>query len=91
MCSHLTQLRIATQPPTYEITLKNVDASGLGATLKNSKPLAKAAVDFPRAEGDPLAYDEGFGDNVILREAENILVDYIKLSSGEANTLVVNR
>ena len=83
--------RIATQPPTYEITLKNVDASGLGATLKNSKQLAKAAVDFPRAEGDPLAYDEGFGDNVILREAESILVDYIKLSSGEANTLVVNR
>ena len=28
---------------------------------------------------------------MILREAENILVDYIKLSSGEANSLIVDR
>jgi carboxyl-terminal processing protease len=81
----------ATQPPTYEITLKNVDAPGLGTPLKNSKLLAKAAIEFSMAEGDTQVGDAGFGDDVILREAENILLDYIKPSSGGANSLIVNR
>ena len=42
-------------------------------------------------KGDTQADDVGFGDEVILREAEDILVDYIKLSSGEANGLIVDR
>jgi carboxyl-terminal processing protease len=82
--------RAAIQPPTYEITLKNVDAPGLEAPLKHPKLLAKAAVEFPTVEGGTQTDDAGFGDDVILREAENILVDYIKLSSGGANSLIVN-
>jgi len=81
----------ATQPPTYEITLKNVDALGLGAPLKHPKLLAKAAVESPTVKGETQADDVGFEDEVILREAEDILVDYIKLSSGEANSLIVDR
>ena len=83
--------RVSTQPSTYEITLKNVDAPGLGAPLKNPKPLAKAAVEFPTAEGDTQADEGRFADDILLREAQNILVDYIKLSSGGANSLIVNR
>jgi carboxyl-terminal processing protease len=83
--------RAATLPPTYEITLKNVDAPGLGAPLKHPKLLAKAAVEIPAVEGDTQGDDEGFGDDVTLREAENILVDYIKLSSGGVDSLIVNR
>src|SRR5262249_61416414 len=44
--------RITTQPPIYEINLKNVDKPGLGDALKNPKPLAKAAVEFPSIDGD---------------------------------------
>jgi carboxyl-terminal processing protease len=83
--------RAATQPPTYEITLKNVDAPGLGAPFKHPKLLAKAVVEIPTVEGDTQADDAGFGDEATLREAENILVDYIKVSSGGANSLIVNR
>jgi carboxyl-terminal processing protease len=83
--------RVATQPPTYEITLKNVDAPGLGAPLKNPKPLAKTAVEFPTAKGDTEADEVRFADDILLREVRNILVDCIKLSSGGANSLVVNR
>ena len=82
--------RAAIQPPTYEITLKNVDAPGLGAPLKHPKLLAKAAVEFPTVEGGTQTDDAGFGDDVILREAENVLVDYIKISSSGANSLIVN-
>jgi len=83
--------RVSTQPSTYEITLKNVDAPGLGAPLKNPKPLAKAAVEFPTAVGDMQADEGRFADDILLSEAQNILVDYIKLSSGGANSLIVNR
>jgi hypothetical protein len=62
----------------------------LGA-LKNPKPLAKAAVEFPTAQGDTQADEGRFADDILLREAQNILVDYIKLSSGGANSLIVNR
>jgi carboxyl-terminal processing protease len=83
--------RAATQPPTYEITVKNVDAPGLGAPLKHPKPMAKAPVEFPTAENDTDADEAHFADDILLREAQNILVDYIKLSSGAANSLIVNR
>ncbi len=83
--------RVSTQPATYEITLKNVDAPGLGAPLKNPKPLAKAAVEFPTTESDTRADEGRFADDILLREAQNILGDYIKLSSGGAKSLIVNR
>src|SRR5262249_37497652 len=66
--------RIAAQPATYEISLKNVDKPGLGAALKDPKPLAKAAVEFSSIDGDQ-TNDRDSADDIILRETENILVD----------------
>jgi carboxyl-terminal processing protease len=82
--------RIATRPPTYEITLKNVDKPGLGDALKDPKPLAKAAVEFSSIDGDQ-TNDRDAADDIILWETENILVDYSKLSLGSANGIVVKR
>jgi carboxyl-terminal processing protease len=83
--------RGATESPTYEITLKNVDAPGVGEPLKNPKPLAKAAIEFPIAEGETEADEARSADDIILREAQNILADYIKLSLGGANGVIVRR
>jgi carboxyl-terminal processing protease len=82
--------RVAAQPPTYEITLKNVDNPGLGEALKDPKPLAKAALEFPSIDGDQ-KNDGDVADDIILREAENILVDYIKVSLDGANGTMVKR
>jgi len=82
--------RVAAQPPTYEITLKDVDQAGLGDALKDPKPLAKAALELPSIDGDQ-KNDADVADDIILREAENILVDYIKLSLDGANGLMVKR
>ena len=82
--------RVAAQPPTYEITLKNVDQPGLGDVLKDPKPLAKAAFEFPSIDSDQKNAGD-MADDIILREVENILVDYIKLSLGRANDIMVKR
>jgi carboxyl-terminal processing protease len=82
--------RVAAQSPTYEITLKNVDNPGLGEALKDPKPLAKAALEFPSIDGDQ-KNDGDVADDIILREAENILVDYIKVSLDGANGTMVKR
>jgi carboxyl-terminal processing protease len=82
---------ITAQPPTYEITLKNVDKPGLGDPLKNPRPLAKAAVEFPAIDGDENNDKANAADDIILREAENILADYIKLSLDGSNSIVVKR
>jgi hypothetical protein len=52
----------------------------LGDALKDPKPLAKAALEFPSIDGDQ-KNDGDVADDIILREAENILADYIKLSA----------
>jgi carboxyl-terminal processing protease len=82
--------RIAAQPPTYEITLKNVDKPGLGDALNDQKPLAKGPLESPSIDGDQ-KNDRDAADDIILRETENILVDYIKLSLDSANGIVVKR
>jgi carboxyl-terminal processing protease len=82
--------RVGAQPPTYEITLKNVDTPGLGDPLKDPKPLAKAALEFPSIDGDQ-KNDGDATDDIVLREAQNILVDYIKLSLDGANGIIVKR
>src|SRR5215468_768715 len=82
--------RVAAQPPTYEITLKNVDKPGLGEALKDPKPLAKATFEFTSIDGDQ-KNDRDVADDIILREAQNILVDYIKLSLDGANGIMVKR
>jgi carboxyl-terminal processing protease len=83
--------RVTAQPPTYEITLKNIDKPGLGDALKDPKPLAKAALEFPSIDGDQNNNDATAADDIILREAQNILADYIKLSLGGANGIMVKR
>jgi len=82
--------RATTPPPTYEITLKNVDSPGLGEPLKNPKLLVKPATEFPAGEADTENEARSVDDN-ILRETHNILADYIKLSSGRTNGVVVER
>jgi carboxyl-terminal processing protease len=83
--------RVTAQPPTYEITLKNVDKPGLGDALKDPKPLAKAAFELPSINSDQNNNDATAVDDIILREAENILADYSKLSLGGANGIMVKR
>ena len=83
--------RVAAQPPTYEITLKNVDKPGLGDSWKNPRPPAKAAVEFPTSDGNENADETSAADDILLREAQNILADYIKLSSGDTNGIMVKR
>jgi carboxyl-terminal processing protease len=83
--------RVAAQPPTYEITLKNVGKPGLGDPLKNPRPLAKAAVEFPTSDGNENGDETSAADDILLREAQNILADYIKLSSGDTNGIMVKR
>lgn len=82
--------RATTQPPIYEVTLKNVNAPGLGEPLKNPKPLLKPVTELPAGEADTEneAHDV---DDMILRETQNILFDYIKLSSGRTSSTLVER
>jgi carboxyl-terminal processing protease len=82
--------RLAAQPPTYEITLKNVDQPGLGEALKDPKPLAKATLEFPSIDRDQ-KNDSDAADDITLREAQNILVDCIELSLDGANGTMVKR
>jgi hypothetical protein len=79
------------QPPTYDITLQSVDKPGLGQALKNPKPLAQAEGEFLAIDGDQKGDDTRAADDIVLREAQNILADYIKLSSAGANGMMVNR
>src|SRR5499427_561100 len=58
--------RIAAQPPTYEISLKNVDKPGLGDALKDPKPLAKVPVEFSSIDGDQKS-DGDTADDIVLR------------------------
>jgi carboxyl-terminal processing protease len=83
--------RVIEQPPTYEITLKNVDKPGLADALKDPKPLAKAGLEFPSIDGDQNGHDASAADDIVLREAQNILADYVKLSLGAANGIMVKR
>jgi carboxyl-terminal processing protease len=82
--------RATIQPPIYEITLKNVNSPGLGEPLKNPKPLVKPIIEPPTGEADT-ENETRVVDDIILRETENILGEYIKLSSGRTNSTLVER
>ena len=82
--------RVTAQSTTYEITLKNVDQPGLGEALKDPKRLTKATLELPAIDGDQ-KNDRDVADDIILRETQNILVDYIKLSLDGANGIMVKR
>jgi carboxyl-terminal processing protease len=79
------------QSPTYEVTLKNIDKPGLGDPLKNPKPLAKGAIESPAADGDVEAEEARSANDILLREAQHILTDYIRLSSEGTNDPLVKR
>ena len=69
------QSRLAQTTPTYDLTVQNVDQPGLPAPRKPltiaSAPQAKKPTDADLENGeDP-------GADLVLREAQNILVDYI--------------
>ncbi len=75
------RLARATPPPaTYELTLKTISKPGPGELVKAEKPAA-----------DPNGTDEDeapettslAGNDIILREAGNILVDYTSLLKGQ--------
>jgi carboxyl-terminal processing protease len=66
-----------TAPPTFEITVQNTASPGLPTSSSALKPMAEksAASDVKPADDE-----SSFAANIELREAENILADYIDLS-----------
>jgi len=75
------RLARATPPPaTYELTLKNVSKPGLGDPVKAEKP----ATDLNGTDEDATPETTSLaGNDIILREAGNILVDYTSLLKGQ--------
>jgi carboxyl-terminal processing protease len=68
-------------PPAYEVTLKNASKPGLGDLVKPKPPLAN-----PDPDADPDADDEIAAtpaEDIILREAQHILLDYTNLLKGQ--------
>ena len=67
-----------TTPPTYEITVQNAVSPGLPTASGARTPMAeKSAV----SDAKPADDETSFAANIELREAENILADYIDLSA----------
>lgn len=70
--------RAAKPPAAYEVTLKNVTKPGLGELVKPKKP---------EIEIDPESDDETAAaapaEDIILHEAQNILLDYCNLLKGQ--------
>ena len=68
-------------PPAYEVTLKNASKPGLGDPVKPKPP-----VPDPDADADPELAEElaaAPAEDIILREAQNILLDYTNLLNGQ--------
>ena len=76
------RLARATKPPAaYELTLKNLAEPGPGKLVKPGTPMADADTDLD----DGVIPEPGEGDDIVLEEAQSILVDYINdLSSQPA-------
>ena len=71
--------RAVTPPPAYEVTVKNASNPGLGEIYKPKPPVADLDAD-PDEVADP--NPEPYQD-FILQEAQNILLDYSSLLSGQ--------
>jgi carboxyl-terminal processing protease len=73
----------AHEPPTWELTLKNIDQPGLGEPLKHKKSpdLAMRTPSAAQTEDPTLA------DDLLLGEAEHILSDYVDALNGAASPL----
>jgi carboxyl-terminal processing protease len=70
--------RHETAPPTYEITVGNTASPGLPTASSAMKPIAEKSA---ASEAKPADDESSFATNIELREAENILADYIDLSA----------
>jgi carboxyl-terminal processing protease len=69
--------RATTKPAAYEVTLKNVNKPGLGDPVKPKTP----PVD-PDADAD-LEANSAPTEDIILQEAQNILIDYSSMLKGQ--------
>ena len=77
--SNKERLARATPPPTaYEVTLKNISQPGLGDPVK-----PKAPQNTPDADPDALVETTTTAADIILHEAQNILIDYASLLKGQ--------
>ena len=76
-------------PPVYEITVKNSGAPGLPApvTPVAFKPAAPSSSDESRDHPDAAAP----AADLILREAEHILADYVQLLSPASSPILTSR
>jgi carboxyl-terminal processing protease len=76
--------RATTPPAAYEITLKNISKPGPGEPVKPKAPVADASDDD---DANDLETPEDIAappaDDIILREAQNILADYSSLLKGQ--------
>ena len=52
---------------------------------------SQAALEFPSIDGDQSGDDASAANDIVLREAQNTLADYIMLSLGGANGILVKR
>jgi carboxyl-terminal processing protease len=71
--------RAGTPPPAYEVTVKNASTPGLGEIYKPKPPVADLDADQDEvADPNPEPYQD-----IVLQEAQNILLDYSSLLSGQ--------
>jgi carboxyl-terminal processing protease len=74
--------RAVPAPPTYQLTLKNLNKPGPGELVKPDEPATEEAA----AAADSNLEDAIIAppsDDLILKEAQNILLDYISLLKGQ--------
>jgi len=78
---------LAKRPPTYEVTLANLSRPGLPPRLTSNKEKgtgpAKTSAEQADDIDDPMS-EHSSADDIILNEAENIVTDYVQLSSAKA-------
>jgi carboxyl-terminal processing protease len=78
-----SEAHAAHQPPTWELTLKNLNKPGLGEPMKPKKT-PEASTKAPAAAQTE---DPTLADDLVLGEAEHILSDYIDALHGNASDL----
>ena len=69
--------RATTPPAAYEVTLKNVTKPGLGDPVKPKTPPVDSDAD------SDLEANSAPTDDIILHEAQNILIDYSSMLKGQ--------
>jgi carboxyl-terminal processing protease len=85
------EARAAKAPASWEITLRNLGQPGLGEPVKPVDPAAKTP---PIAMAGPVAGESDAptpSDDLILRECEHVLADYIDLAQSEPAPRVTQR